>query len=108
VPDQADHSELTPPAHNPRHDRRRRDWSGCWLPLLWAAGTLGSTVLGCMLGAAYFKQTHGEPNPGLFNEMRLYYEMITNGGLIGAGLGASGGAVLWLLLSFLGKDARSG
>jgi hypothetical protein len=108
VPDQPDSDEPTPLAYNLRPDRPRRSWTGCLPPLLWLVGTIGSTVLGCFLGAAHYKQTNGPPNPGLYNEMRLYHEAIINGGLIGAGLGALGGAGFWLILSFLVKDPRSG
>jgi hypothetical protein len=105
--DQADSSEQPPPTFNP-FPRRHHKWTGCLPPLLWLLGTIGSTVLGCFLGAAHFKQTNGPPNPGLFDEMRRYYDTIINGGLIGAGVGALGGALLWLIGSFLVKDPRSG
>jgi hypothetical protein len=97
-----------PPSNdNVRPDRRRRDWTGCITPLVWMLGTILCTIAGCFLGGAHYRHTHGEPNPGSYNEMRVYSEMIMNGGLIGAGLGAGGGAFLWLALSFLSKDARS-
>lgn len=92
----ADGSEPTP-------DRPRRTWLACLPPLLWILGTLGSTGLGCLLGGIHYQHTNGEPNTASYNEMRLYYEMIVNGGLIGAGVGGVGGALLLLLLSLLGK-----
>jgi hypothetical protein len=109
VPDQADSSEQPLPSFNPYPpDRRRRSWTGCLPPLLWLMGTVGSTVLGCVLGAAHYRQVNGPPNPGLYSEMRIYYEMIANGGLIGAGVGALGGALFWLIFSLVVKDPRGG
>ena len=106
--DPTDKSEQPPPSFNPYPpDRPRRSWTGCLPPLLWLVGTVASTVLGCVLGAARYTQLNGPPNPGLYSEMRVYHEFIMNGGLIGAGAGAFGGAFLWLIFSFAVKDPRS-
>jgi len=89
-----------------RSDRPRRDWLGCLPPVVWAVGTVVCTVLGCVLAGVHHKELH-RVGP-TYEEQRLYHEAIINGGLIGAGVGAVGGALLWMILSLFARDRRAG
>jgi hypothetical protein len=75
---------------------------GCLPPVLWALGTVACTVLGSVLAGAHHKEIH-RVGP-TYEEQRLYHEAIINGGLIGAGGGAVGGALLWIVLSLFARD----